>query len=78
VRLVTWNLNGRRRQLPDQLAALAARSPDIIALQEVTAGTSIVFGTSFPAWAFCMSSTVQKRARVVVTQRRRSHDITRL
>ena len=38
LRLITWNLNARLRQLPDQLAALAARKPDIIALQEVTRG----------------------------------------
>jgi exonuclease III len=37
-RLITWNLNARLRQLPEQLAALTARTPDIVALQEVTKG----------------------------------------
>jgi exonuclease III len=36
VRLLTWNLNGRRH-VEKQLAAIAGRSPDIVALQEVTA-----------------------------------------
>jgi exonuclease III len=40
VRLLTWNLNARWRQLPEQLAALAERAPDIVALQEVTARTA--------------------------------------
>ena len=38
LRLITWNLNARRRQIPGQVAALAARSPDILALQEVSGG----------------------------------------
>lgn len=38
MRLITWNLNARLRQLPEQLAALAARTPDFVALQEVTNG----------------------------------------
>lgn len=39
VRLLTWNVNGRRRQLREQVDAICGRSPDIVALQEVTAGT---------------------------------------
>jgi exonuclease III len=38
LRLITWNLNARRRQIPAQVAALAARSLDLLALQEVTQG----------------------------------------
>jgi exonuclease III len=34
MRLLTWNLNGRRK-VEDQVAAIAARSPDIVALQEL-------------------------------------------
>jgi exonuclease III len=41
LRLITWNLNARRRQIPAQVAALAARSPDILALQEVTQQTVV-------------------------------------
>jgi exonuclease III len=48
VRLITWNLNARRRQLPDQLAALAARAPDIVALQEVTASSADTLGLELP------------------------------
>lgn len=38
MRLITWNLN-KRRNYAAQVAALAARQPDIVALQEVTANT---------------------------------------
>jgi exonuclease III len=36
VRLLTWNLNGRRK-VDGQTAAIADRCPDVVALQEVTA-----------------------------------------
>ena len=35
MRLLTWNLNSRRK-VAEQVAAIAARSPDIVALQELT------------------------------------------
>ena len=38
MRLITWNLNARRGSIPAQVAALARRSPDILALQEVSRG----------------------------------------
>jgi exodeoxyribonuclease III len=37
VRLITWNVARRSAVLPQQAAALAAREPDVVALQEVTA-----------------------------------------
>jgi exonuclease III len=37
VRLITWNVARRIARLPEQAAALAARAPDVVALQEVTA-----------------------------------------
>jgi exonuclease III len=43
VRLVTWNVAGRVRRLPEQAQVLAALEPDVVALQEVTART-------LPAW----------------------------
>jgi exodeoxyribonuclease-3 len=39
VRLVTWNVAGRVRRLPEQAAVLAAVEADVVALQEVTART---------------------------------------
>ncbi len=36
VRLISWNVN-KRRAIDQQIAALAGRQPDLIALQEVTA-----------------------------------------
>ena len=38
MRLITWNINARRSPIPNQVVALAAPSPDILALQEVTRG----------------------------------------
>jgi len=38
MKLLSWNLNGRRAA-PDQVAAVARRSPDVVAFQEVTEGT---------------------------------------
>jgi endonuclease/exonuclease/phosphatase family metal-dependent hydrolase len=40
VRLLSWNLNARRGLLADQLAAIARRLPDVLALQEIT-GTTV-------------------------------------
>ena len=39
MRLLTWNLNGRRN-VEGQLNAIVSRSPDIVALQEVTLSSS--------------------------------------
>ena len=43
MRLITWNVNRRVSVLAGQAAALAGREPDVVALQEVTAG-------SWPLW----------------------------
>ena len=38
MRLISWNVNGRYgAALPKQIAGLLARSPDVVALQEVRA-----------------------------------------
>ena len=39
VRLITWNVARRARTLVAQAAAVGAREPDVLALQEVTART---------------------------------------
>jgi exonuclease III len=39
VRLVTWNVAGRVRRRPDQVEALLAQAPDVVALQEVSPTT---------------------------------------
>lgn len=41
MKLLSWNLNARRRCLGDQVAAIAARRPDVVALQEVTTTTVV-------------------------------------
>ena len=47
VRLITWNVAGRSRRLPEQAAAVAAREPDIVALQEVTRRTRPLWNRAF-------------------------------
>lgn len=47
IRLITWNVAGRRAALPDQARALAERDPDIVALQEVTRGTLPLWSHAF-------------------------------
>ena len=39
MRLISWNLNGRRAKAHAQVAALLACEPDVVALQEVTRST---------------------------------------
>jgi endonuclease/exonuclease/phosphatase family metal-dependent hydrolase len=34
--VISWNLNGRTNRVVEQVAAVAERRPDIVALQEVT------------------------------------------
>lgn len=40
MRLVTWNVAGRVRRRPEQVEALLAEEPEVVALQEVSAGTA--------------------------------------
>lgn len=47
VRLITWNVAGRSKRLPEQAAALAGRKPDIVALQEVTRRTRPLWERAF-------------------------------
>jgi len=47
VRVITWNVAGRSRRLPEQATALAAREPDIVALQEVTRRTWPLWNRAF-------------------------------
>ncbi len=36
MKLLSWNLAGRLRHIPQQVEVLARRTPDLVALQEVT------------------------------------------
>jgi len=47
VRLITWNVAGRSQRLPEQASAIAARKPDIVALQEVTRRTRPLWDRAF-------------------------------
>jgi exodeoxyribonuclease III len=48
VRLITWNVARRRTRLAEQAAALAERSPDVVALQEVTPTTEPLWRETLP------------------------------
>ena len=43
LRVITWNVNRRVSRLAEQAMALAAREPDVIALQEVTARSAALW-----------------------------------
>ncbi|MBV9006254.1 MAG: endonuclease/exonuclease/phosphatase family protein [Solirubrobacterales bacterium] len=47
VRLITWNVAGRSKRLGEQAMAIAARAPDIVALQEVTRRTRPLWERAF-------------------------------
>jgi exonuclease III len=49
VRLISWNVNRRVGVLAEQAAALAAREPDVIALQEISART-------WPLWQAALAT----------------------
>ena len=47
VRLITWNVARRASRLVDQAAAVAAREPDVVGLQEVTRRTVSLWRRAF-------------------------------
>jgi exonuclease III len=47
VRLITWNVAGRSKRQAEQATAIAARQPDIVALQEVTRRTRPLWDRAF-------------------------------
>jgi exonuclease III len=55
LRLVTWNVAGRVRSLPEQAAAVAAVAADVVALQEVTVRTEPLWRAALAeaGLAFC-------------------------
>jgi exonuclease III len=47
MRLLTWNLNGRRR-VGEQMAAIAGRRPEVVALQELTQNSIASWRAALP------------------------------
>ena len=47
IRLITWNVAGRSKRLAEQAGAVAAREPDVVALQEVTRRTRPLWARAF-------------------------------
>lgn len=63
VRLITWNVAGRSKRLVEQARAVAAREPDIVALQEVTRRTRPLWNRAFELMGIthvCASSVDDK------------------
>ena len=58
LRVVTWNVAGRVRALPEQAAALAALGADVVCLQEVTVRTEPLWRAALAeaGLAFCESA----------------------
>jgi len=52
VRLITWNVTGRVRGVPEQAAALAQRPADVVALQEVRATALVAWREALAALGF--------------------------
>ena len=42
LKLLSWNLNARKRVIHEQVAAIVSRDPALVTLQEVTAGSRVV------------------------------------
>lgn len=53
VRLLSWNVARRVTRLADQAAVLAERTPDVLALQEVTARTAPLWRAACDAVGLC-------------------------
>lgn len=49
MRLISWNVAVRIEALPRQAEYLASRSPDLVALQEVTPNSAALWSRAFPA-----------------------------
>src|SRR5258706_11175122 len=47
MRVISWNVQGRMKALPEQLKALAEHQPDLVALQEVRESTITPWRTGF-------------------------------
>lgn len=76
MRLLTWNIAGRLRHGECQTAALIARSPDLVALQEVTCkiaegvGSSLAApGLTFQASSACAASSPKRAIGILIASR---------
>jgi exonuclease III len=71
MRVITWNVARRISVLPDQAAALAARAPDVVALQEVTARGWTIWEPALAALGLAARYSPGPRMGVVVA----GHDL---
>jgi exodeoxyribonuclease III len=66
VRLICWNVNGRARLVAAQVRAVSDRAPDIVAVQELRAGTVEAWRAALASRGF---SHFQTTARLVAERR---------
>lgn len=73
MRLLSWNLNYRVKQIQEQIAALAACAADVLALQEVSAKTAAIFHRELPqiGYPYVVDSFQQARDLTLLTGPRR-------
>jgi exonuclease III len=70
LRLITWNVAGRVGRQPEQAAAVAGASADIVCLQEVTARTEPLWRESLRAAGFAFAETAVAALPPKPTKRR--------
>jgi exonuclease III len=82
LRLITWNVARRRSGLVEQAKALAARAPDLVALQEVTRQTLPLWQRAFTLMGMAdVRSSLDgvgappRRTGVLLASRTRFHDV---
>lgn len=61
-RILSWNVAYRYERLPEQLAAVLERSPDLVALQEVTAQTAPRWRDGLEAAGYAVLTTFELAA----------------
>src|SRR4051794_32157260 len=70
VRLVTWNVAGRVGAQPEQTAALMSVAADLVALQEVTRRTELLWASALAAAGFVSIESAVDRLPAPPTRRR--------
>jgi exonuclease III len=62
VRLITWNVAGRVRRRPEQVEALLAEEPDVVALQEVSLTTLAAWREDLEADGYSVQTSLDGMA----------------
>src|SRR5262245_15320176 len=73
MRLISWNVNGRRKRIADQVDAIIAQKCDFVALQEITQTSALIYQESFQncGWPYVTDSFQGVADRSLLTGPRR-------